>query len=401
MIAATSAVALDPAERRTLLGTLGFLSFASVYAHVVMIPVLVVIGGEFGITPGAAGVLVASFAIPGIVIPVIAGPFSDRYGRKLFLTGGAALMGLATLGSALSGTFEEVMLTRAIAGIGASLTFPNVNAAIGDTFPYRERGKAFSTVIAMNTFATIAGIPLAGIVAEATSWRISVAIVGALAVMASLGLIRFLPGGRPGGEPRRARALFGRVLTDRSALAAISSSFMGALFWFTWGTFLVLFFERTFDLSLGQASTVALTLGLGTLVGSQVGGRLGDRIGHKPVVAGGIVGAGLLLLVLTNLPLPLAFAAALNLLLSAVIGARFTTNIALLTEQIPEARGTLLAISSSVVSVGIVAGASIGGILVDGPGFGALGIFCATVALISGGIVAAFVTEERIDLPPV
>lgn len=393
-----AAPALQPHERRTLLGTLGFLSFASVYAHVVVIPVLVVIGGEFGISPGGAGLLVAGFAVPGIVIPVMAGPYSDRFGRKIFLTGGAALMGLATLGSAIAGSFELIVLTRALAGIGASLTFPNVNAAIGDTFPYRERGKAFSSVIAMNTFATIAGIPLAGILAEATSWRISVALVGLLAVTAALGLVRFLPGGRPAGERQRARVLYGRVLTHRSALAAISSSFMGALFWFAWGTFLVLFFQRTFGLSVGQASTVALTLGLGTLIGSQVGGRLGDRIGHKPVVAGGIVLAGLLLLVLTNAPLPLALAAALNLLLSAVIGARFATNIALLTEQVPEARGTLLALSASVVSVGIVVGASIGGILVDGPGFGALGVFCASVALVSGAIVLAFVTEEPMDL---
>lgn len=390
--------AMEPAERRTLLATLGFMSFASVYAHVVVIPVLVVIGGEFGISPGAAGLLVAGFAVPGIVIPVIAGPYSDRFGRKIFLTGGSALMGIATLGSAVAGSFELIVLTRALAGIGASLTFPNVNATIGDTFPYRERGKAISTVIAMNTLATIAGIPIAGIVAEATSWRVSVALVGTLALVASLALLWLLPNARPHGDERRARALYKRVVTDVSALGAISSSFMGALFWFTWGTFLVLFFQSTFALSVGQASTVALTLELGTLVGSQVGGRLGDRIGHKPIVAGGIVIAGALLLALTNVPMSLAVAAALNLVLSAVIGARFATNIALLTEQVPEARGTLLSISSSVVSVGIVVGASIGGVLVDGPGFGALGVFCAAVALVSGAIVVAFVTEEPIGL---
>ena len=58
----------------------------------------------------------------------------------------------------------------------------------------------------------------------------------------------------------------------------------------------------------------------------------------------------------------------------------------------------MLALSSSVVSVGIVAGAAIGGILVDGFGFGAVGLFCGAVAVIASAIVVAFVTEEPMDL---
>ncbi|HEX9269010.1 MAG TPA: hypothetical protein VF998_04125 [Candidatus Limnocylindria bacterium] len=32
-------------------------------------------------------------AIPGVAIALIAGPFSDRYGRKRFLVGGATVLG--------------------------------------------------------------------------------------------------------------------------------------------------------------------------------------------------------------------------------------------------------------------------------------------------------------------
>jgi predicted MFS family arabinose efflux permease len=98
--------------------------------------------------------------------------------------------------------------------------------------------------------------------------------------------------------------------------------------------------------------------------------------------------------VLTNAPVGLLQAAGLNLTLSAVIGARFTTNSALLTEQVPEARGTMLAMSSSLVSVGMVAGAAVGGVLIDGLGFWALGAFCGVVAALSAGIVILFVTER-------
>lgn len=387
-------------ERRTLLLVLGFLTFASVYANVVIVPVLVLIAGEFGTSTGTAGLVAAAYGVPGIVVAVVAGPYSDRLGRKWFLVGGALLMGIATLLSALATSFEVLVLTRALAGMGASVIFPNVNATIGDVYPYRERGTAISTVIAMNTMASIVGLPVAGILAEATSWRVSVAGVGVLAVVASIALVFLLDARRPEADPGRARVLFRQIAASPSAVATLASSLFGALFWFTWGTFFIVFFQRTYDLSLGTASTVGLTLGVGVLIGSQVGGRVGDRIGHRPIVAGAILVAGALLFLQTNLHLPLLAAAALNLVLSAVIGSRFASNNALMSEQVPEARGTMFAISASVVSLGMVLGPAIGGILIDAFGFWAIGMFCAGIAVISAAIVYAFVTENTAHLDP-
>lgn len=389
---------MTPGDRRVLLGALGFLSFGAVYANVVMAPVLTQIAREFGTTTGTAGLVVAAFGLPGIAASLIAGPYSDRIGRKPFLVGGAVLMGVFTVASALAPTFELLLLARAIAGIGASVLFPNVQSLIGDSFSYQERGRAISTVIGLNTLASVVGIPVAGLVAEATSWRVSLLIVAALSLAAAGVLNALVARTRPGGDPARARALFGLILGNPSARAAIASSFMGAFFWFAWATYVVVYFEQVHGLSASLAATVALTLGLGILIGSQIGGRLGDRIGHRRIVWSTIATSALLLVALTNLPLPLWAAAGLNLLLSAVVGARFATNTALLSEQVPEARGTMMALSASVVSLAIVAAAIVGGALVDGPGFGALGLLSGAVGLLSTAIVLLFVREEPIDL---
>jgi len=389
---------VSPGERRILLGALGFLSFGAVYANVVMNPVLTQLAREFGTTTGTAGLVVAAYGLPGIVTGLVAGPYSDRIGRKPFLVGGSLVMGVATAISAFAPTFEILIVTRALAGMGASLIFPNVNATMADTFPYAERGRAISTVMGLNTMASIAGIPLAGIIAELTSWRVSLLLVAALALAATLTVHLLIPRSRPMGEVRRARALFGVVLASRSAIAAIVSSLLGALFWFTWVTYSVVYFEHVHDLTPGVAATVALTLGLGVLIGSQIGGRLGDRLGHRLIVWSSIAISSVLLLALTNLPLPLAAAAGLNFVISGVIGARFATNTALLGEQVPEARGTMLAVTSSVISVGIVLGAFTGGVLIDGPGFPALGLVCASVGLVSALIVVLYVREEPLDL---
>lgn len=389
---------MNPAERRGLLFVLGFLAFSAVYNGLVMSPVLEQMAREFGITTGTAGLVVAAYGAPGIAVALIAGPYSDRIGRKPFLVIGPLVMGISTIASAVAPTFALIVAARIASGVGASVLFPNVNATVADIYPFRERGKAVATVIGLNTMASVVGVPVAGIVAEATSWRVSVALVGVLAIVASGVLFLRMPNAQGTNRESRVRALYALILRDRSAVAAIISSMLGALFWFTWATYIVVYFQRTFFLSEGLASTVALTQGLGVLVGSQIGGRLGDRVGHRRIVAGAIVITGFLLLLQTNLPLPLFATAALNLLLSAVIGARFATNNVLMTEQVPEARGTMLALSASVQSLAIVLGASVGGLLVDGPGFWLLGVFCFVVAVLAALIVLRFVREEPIDL---
>lgn len=383
--------------RRSLLAVLGFLSFAAVYNGLVMSPILEPLAREFGVSTGTAGLVVAAYGAPGIAVAILAGPYSDRIGRKPFLVLGPAIMGLSTVAAAFAPSLGLIVAARVCSGIGSAVIFPNVNATVADTFPFRERGRAIAAVIGMNTMASVAGVPIAGIVAEVTNWRVSVGIVGVLSIVAAAILLLRLPNAQGTNREARIRVLYALILRDRSAMAAILSSFLGALYWFTWATYIVVFFQRTYALSEGLASTVALTLGLGVLIGSQVGGRLGDRLGHRRIVAGAIVISAFLLFVQTNLQLPIAVTAFLNLLLSAVIGARFATNSALLSEQVPEARGTMLAVSASLASMAIVVGATVGGLLVDGPGFGVLGAFALVIALLSAVIVLRFVREQPLD----
>jgi predicted MFS family arabinose efflux permease len=389
---------LSPGERRRLLGLLGFLTFNAVYVGVVMAPVLTQIANEFSITTGTAGLVVAAYGAPGIVVAVLTGPYSDRFGRKRFLVTGSLIMGVFTLLSASATSFAVLVAMRIIAGVGGSVIFPNVTATVGDNFPYRDRGSAMGTVIGLNTMASVIGVPLAGILAEATTWRVSVGLVGMLSIVAAVVLLwKLHPAQTPLSESR-IRDMYRSILTNRSALGAIGSSFLGGLYWFTWATYIVVFFEAVFGLSQGQASTVALTQGLGVLFGSQIGARLGTRIGHKPIVTGSVLLSGVLLLVQTNLTLPLLATAVLNLVLSGVIGARFASNTTLLSDQVPEARGTLLALSASVTSASIVAGAAIGGLLIDVAGFWALGAFCFVAALFAALVVWIYVREEPMDL---
>ena len=80
---------MTPAEKRTLIALLGFLTFNAVYSGIVTAPILTQIADEYDITTGTAGLVVAAYGAPGIVVAVLTGPYSDRFGRKRFLVAGS------------------------------------------------------------------------------------------------------------------------------------------------------------------------------------------------------------------------------------------------------------------------------------------------------------------------
>jgi len=384
---------------RALLASLGFLSFAAVYNNIVVSPVLVDIGRDLGVSVGTAGLLVTAYGIPGIVVAILAGPLSDRYGRKAFLVGGTVVMsGLTVLGGLVPG-FAYLLLTRVGAGIGASVLYPNINATLADEFPYQQRGRAMSTVITMNQLATIVGVPVAGLIAGLSSWRFSFFLVGALGLLAAVVVSRSIRLEAPvRGVEIGTRELFASVLADGSVRAAVASSLLGSIFWFTWITYVVAFFVERYALPTATASLIVLVTGVGIVAGSQLGGRIGDRMGHKVVVGWTILAGGVLILLETVVARDLVSAVLIALVLAVFAGARFATNTTLLSELAPTARGTLLAINSAIVSIGIVSGTSIGGILIDGFGYEALGIMSAVAAFASAVIVWRFVTERTAEI---
>ena len=67
-------------ERRSLIALLGFLTFNAVYSGIVTAPVLTQIADEFEITTGTAGLVVAAYGAPGILVALLTGPYSDRPG---------------------------------------------------------------------------------------------------------------------------------------------------------------------------------------------------------------------------------------------------------------------------------------------------------------------------------
>jgi DHA1 family putative efflux transporter-like MFS transporter len=367
------------------------------FSTLAMAPILVQVATQFDITIGTAGLATAIHAIPAVIVPIFVGPLSDRHGRERFIASGGFVLAVGSFVAALAPSFAVIVVGRAMAGVGAGLMGASLAATIADRFPLQERGRAFAWFSVASAVVNLAAVPISGIVAAATTWRVPLATVGVLGVMVGLAAATKLPRSITRSQSS-VTVLYGLVLRNRVALLYLLVAFAAGLpMGGAWTTYVVAFFQTDFGLPQATASALALTGGIGVVVGGQAAGRLGDRLGHGRVLIVSILAGMVCVLAMTNLPLALAPVAGLNLLYTATSGARNVSQQSLVSEVVPEARATILSMNTSLLAASVVVGVALGGAIIDLAGFPGLGIFCAGMLLLAA--ILALMLERRATAP--
>lgn len=116
-----------------------------------------------------AWVFTAYMLASTVTVPIY-GKLSDIYGRRPFFIGGMLIF---LLGSALSGLAEsmtQLIIFRAIQGLGAGAMMPIAIALIGDIFPPAERAKWQGLIMAVFGLATVVGPALGGWLTDNFGW---------------------------------------------------------------------------------------------------------------------------------------------------------------------------------------------------------------------------------------
>ncbi len=127
----------------------------------------------------------AAYMLASTVVIPIYGKLSDIYGRRPFFLGGMLVF---LVGSALSGASQDMtqlILFRAVQGLGAGAIMPMVQAIAGDLFPPIERGKWQGVIMSLWGLATIVGPAVGGWITDYWGWRWVFYVnlpVGALAI---------------------------------------------------------------------------------------------------------------------------------------------------------------------------------------------------------------------------
>jgi DHA1 family inner membrane transport protein len=161
-------------------------------------PVLPELRAELQLSLVEATFVVTTFNVLGMLVGVLAGVISDRYGRRRLALGGLALLAAGGAMGALAHGFVLLLASRFVEGVGFILfavPAPALMSALSRNA--RERAKALSLWSAyMPTGGTLA-LLAAPLFIAAASWRVLWLALAASAVLAAFVLARTVPAGPP------------------------------------------------------------------------------------------------------------------------------------------------------------------------------------------------------------
>ena len=112
---------------------------------------------EFSLNKIELGWSVASLALAATIAMLVAGPMSDRYGRKPILRAAAVLFAISALASAFAPSFSALVIARIIGGLGVGAALIIAPMYIAEIAPAATRGR----MVSINQLNIVIGISVA------------------------------------------------------------------------------------------------------------------------------------------------------------------------------------------------------------------------------------------------
>lgn len=205
-------------KARYVLGILGFLGFANVYAMRVNLSVAIVAmvnntaipkppnvtldichstdgnstvplpDGPFAWDEETQGIVLGSFFYGYVLTQIPGGRLAEKYGGKTIFGLGVLFTAIFTLISPLAATFnfEAFILIRILEGLAEGVTFPSMHAMLARWIPPLERNKFAALVYTGANLGTIISLPVSGYLCSIAfdgGWPLSFYLFGILGII--------------------------------------------------------------------------------------------------------------------------------------------------------------------------------------------------------------------------
>ncbi len=225
------------------------------------------------------------------------GWWSDKHSRKLVLAIGCFIWALFTILIAVSTQFIDLMIFRAITGIGLAVIVPTSQSLIADYFPPATRGKAFGWLGLTTVLGSVVGTIFATAIVSTydyilgiDSWRFIFIVWGVVSITLGLLVLIFAKDPIRGEmEPELAKTItqekadkyqpkasdFKKILKNRTFMIIVLQGMAGSIPW-NGIYFMIIWFEYIgYDpLTAGILFSI---IAIGSAIGNLLGGWIGDK----------------------------------------------------------------------------------------------------------------------------
>lgn len=337
----------------TLMAVLGVSSVA---------PALPRVAEALRISTGQVGLLITVFTFPGVILTPFTGILADRIGRKIVLVPSLLLFAIAGVACAFAPSFEMLLWSRFLQGIGAA-SIGSINVTlIGDLYDGSRRTEAMGYNASILSIGT-ASYPAIGGALAIFGWNYPF-LLPVLAVPVALAVVF----GLNNPEPKSTSSLkdylnaaVESVLRPQALILFAASVITFILLYGAYLTFLPAFLHDRFGAATWQIGIILSTMSVVTAITSTQLKQLGERLGKRLLPAYGFGAYAVSIAIMPLMPgtwfllIPVSlFGVAQGMNIPAI------TN--LLAGLVPmEQRGAFMSINGMVLRLGQTLGPMIAG----------------------------------------
>lgn len=183
----------EQAAGRALAIVLGLLTIFGPISMDLYLPVLPALTVELGSATSTAQLTITACLLGLALGQLIAGPLSDRFGRRRPLLAGVAAYVVTSALCALSPTIETLIAARFVQGLAGAVGIVIAQAAGRDLYAGTRLVRYYGRLTVLAGLAAIVGPVIGGQLAAVTDWRglfLFLAAVGVAILVASIVIFR-------------------------------------------------------------------------------------------------------------------------------------------------------------------------------------------------------------------
>ena len=199
---------------RAALAILTALNFFNYIDRSVLFAVQPLLQKEFHFNKAEFGFLTTAFFLSYMFTAPVFGVLADRFQRKRLIIGGALVWSAATLLTAVTFNFKELLVRHALVGIGEASFVAIAPAFLSDLFPEQRRGRVLALFYMAIPVGTALGYVIGGILGPRHGWRAPFYVGAVPGFLLALALFA-IP------EPVRGQADALRETTERGTLLGL------------------------------------------------------------------------------------------------------------------------------------------------------------------------------------
>ena len=390
--------------RAGLLVLLGALSAFGPLSMDLYLPALPSLGRDLGAGQAATQLTLTAVAVGLAAGQLVAGPLSDRYGRRGPALVGVGAYAVRSLLCALAPSVWGLVAVRVLQGIAGAAGIVLARAVVRDRYGGTESARVFAVLASVMGAAPVLAPVAGGQLVRVTDWRGVFVVLAGVGVLLWLTTLWRLPETLPAerrvaGGLRATLADARGLLRRRRFVAFVLAQGLGFATLFTYISTSSFVLQDGYGLTAQQFSLVFAGNGVAIVLAGQLSRVLVRRTGPRALLVAGLAvetagSAALVVLALTAAPLT----AVLPVLTLVVAGNGLVlpNATALAMDGAAHAAGT----ASALVGVGQFA---VGGLAAPLAGLGATGTLLPMVAVMCGcaalGVVSATLLAGRDQQP--